>query len=376
MGKRGIFRNKKAIGSMIFVEVMQLLVVMFILISSLLYVNNQLDKVGFYKTFFARDMGIMNTAIYGIPGNVKQFYDISPADPKESEAYNFTFQLLPTFVLVNASTAKDQSVYWYFSSYGMEPTHFDEKIPSGTAILEFQKEANRIEVGTTTSSNSFNAESMICPFIDTFEKGWLTKNFVFDAAHGEKEEDKGGVNEDDSGFFESDVTMSIATKLGNKGFGNKKFTRKSGEFKKLEEREEIVKGTDDNTVIISIHVGNNSDKNVNYIKAYYNIFSDDATKLKNRKMGCKILNSILENSDDIPGGGSINGANVIPSDSAYIQKIIPKGKIGIILELGNIQRSKDGNILDRKATTELVDAIFEGLGSHYLIEYEKVGDED
>ena len=142
MGKRGIVRSKKAIGSMVFVEVLQLLMVMFVLTGSLFYVQNQLDKAGFYKTFFARDLGIMTTAIYGAPGNVFQFYDITPGDPTEASEYNFSFQLFPTFVLVNEYVGEGVRLeVYHIDAYRLDSVDefemlgFDDLCHEGSVVL-------------------------------------------------------------------------------------------------------------------------------------------------------------------------------------------------------------------------------------------------
>ena len=48
-----------------------------------------------------------------------------------------------------------------------------------------------------------------------------------------------------------------------------------------------------------------------------------------------ILNSIIEYSK-MDNNGMINGLAVIPSNSDEIKKVLPIGKVGVMLELGNV----------------------------------------
>jgi N-acetylmuramoyl-L-alanine amidase len=376
MGKRGrFFRGRKAIGAMLLLEAMQLLAVMLILIGSMMYVNNKLDKVGFYKIFFGRDIGLMTTAMYGAPGNILQFYDISPPGEAGMADYGFGFSVHGNFVRVNATTAPDQIVYWYFSSYGMYPIRFEESFPPSATLLKFGKEGNSIIMGGAQLPSP-KGDILTCPFVDTEESGWLSKKFIFDAAQGENENDKGAVNQADNTFYESKITMAIANRIGSGRMGNKLLTREEGKYAPLNERAEFISGNaGSDTMIISIHAGNSPETGINHVKAYYNMLSDANTRLLSRKLGCEIINSIIYSKDEISGTSTINGVAIIPSDSDYIQGIIPAGKIGVLLELGNVQIPRNNNFLDEKSATELAGAIFDGMYNYHSANYEGVADE-
>lgn len=360
MGKRGLFRNKKAVGSMVILEAMQLLAVMLILTSSIMYVQNKLEIVGFSKIFFARDLGLMATALHGAPGNVFQFFDISPKSKKEGETYEFGFNVSDNFVTVNATTNPGSALYWYFSSYGMHPIKFEESFGPSTGFFKIGKEGNWLLMG----KKKINGNIFTCPFINTAETGYRSKKFIFDAAHGENETDKGAVNNADESFYEAKTAMDIANKIGAIELGNRFFTRESGKFATFAKRKEFIsKNAEADTVIISVHAGNNPDNKINHIKAYYNVLSDSDTREKSRKLGCNIMNFIIYGQDKIQGAGKINGLAVIPSDSDYIQKIIPAGKIGVLLELGNMQVPKKDNFL--ADSTKLAGAIYGGAASYH-----------
>ncbi len=95
---------------------------------------------------------------------------------------------------------------------------------------------------------------------------------------------------------------------------------------------------------------------------YYNINSDETTRIKSRKLGCRILNSILD-YPRLDRRERINGVAVIPSDSEYVQKILPEGKAGVLVELGNIQIPRNENFL--ADLTNLAEAINMGIGNYY-----------
>jgi N-acetylmuramoyl-L-alanine amidase len=369
MGKRGrFFRNKRAIGSMILLEAMQLLAVILILTGSIMYVNNKLNKVGFYKGFFARDFGLMTTTLYAAPGNVLMFYDIFPPGETESVEYGFGFKVSDNFVNVNATTAAGYALYWYFSSFGMYPIRFEDSFEPNAALLRIGKEGNAIKMAKPGGS-FVKGTALACPFVQTTEKGWLDKSFIFDAAHGDNKDDKGAVNEADRTFYESEVTMDIANKVGVIQMGNRLLIREKGKYIPFLKRAGFIsENADEDTMIISIHTGNNPDESVNHIKAYYNILSGEDARKRSRKLGCEILNSIARKKD-LKNVDNINGIAVIPSDSDYIQRIIPAGKIGVLLELGNMQIPRNNNFLPD--STALAGAIYEGIAAYHAGGYDE-----
>ena len=74
------------------------------------------------------------------------------------------------------------------------------------------------------------------------------------------------------------------------------------------------------------------------------------------------MNTITD-YEKLSKGDKINGVVVVPSDSEYITKIIPKERIGILLEFGNIQIPKVDNFISD--TTHLAEAISHGIEDYY-----------
>jgi N-acetylmuramoyl-L-alanine amidase len=357
MGKRGRFsRNKRGMSEEILLEIMQALAILLVITGNMMYINSKFSKAGFAKPFYARDVGLMITAVHSAEGNLYYTYNIPAVDADSPNKYRLQFQISDNFVLVNATESPKQNLYWYFSDLNIEPIKYDQSNIRG--LFTFSKEGNKIELSKGLDTNP---NIITCPFVNTQNEGWLSKSMIIDASHGASAEDKGNVNSADNSYYESDLTKLIATRIE---LQNKILTRPGDNFASVSQRRDIISKNSDAPVII-IGIGDYTDKSKNYIKAYYNINSDTATKIKSRKLGCKILNSILVH-DDLEGKELINGVLVIPSDSDYITKIIPSGRVGVVLELGNIQIPRlpiKNNFLSD--TTDLAGAIKQGIGDYY-----------
>ena len=359
MGKRGKFsRNKKAMTEEILLEIMQALAVLLIITGNMMYINTKFSKIGFAKPFYARDLGLMITTAHSAEGNLYYTYNIPVVDPDDPSKYKFQFEIADNLILVNASNSVKQTFYWYFSDLNIKPINYNQAGIIGP--ITFAKEGNKIELGKNVKTN---ANTITCPFIDTRNEGWLGKKIVIDASHGESAADQGGINSIDNGYYEAGLTKTIATRVE---LQNKILTRPGDNFVSASQRKSIVTSNDNkDATVISISIGDYPETHKNYIKAYYNIGSDEKTKTKSRKLGCKILNNILV-YDTLSGKGEINGVVILPSDSDYINQIIPAGRVGVILELGNIQRPRtpiEKNFLSD--TTDLSNAIKQGIGDYY-----------
>ncbi|MBN2112172.1 N-acetylmuramoyl-L-alanine amidase [Candidatus Woesearchaeota archaeon] len=357
MGKRGrFFSNKRGMAEEVLLEIMQALAILLVITGNMMYVNSRFSKIGFAKPFYARDIGLMITAAHSAEGNLYYTYNIPPIDEKNVEKYKFQFQISDNFVLVNATDSPKQNLYWYFSDLNILPINYDQSGIRG--LFTFSKEGNRIDIGKSLDTEP---NTLTCPFVNTYNEGWLSKSVIIDSAHGESSDDKGGINKQDNSYYESALTKTIATRIE---LQNKILTRPEDNFVKISQRREIVQNNGDAAVLV-ISTGDYPETGKNYIKAYYNINSDEATKAKSRKLGCKILNRILIH-EALEGRNRINGVIVVPSDSDYITQIIPAGRVGVILELGNIQIPKlpvENNFLSD--TTDLANAIKQGIGDYY-----------
>ena len=62
--------------------------------------------------------------------------------------------------------------------------------------------------------------------------------------------------------------------------------------------------------------------------------------------------------------GRINGANILPSDSEEINKVLPSGEVGIMIELGNINMDPDKTFL--KDTDNIAKSIYLGIQNYYI----------
>jgi len=361
MGKRGVFqgsfsifkrlgKNKRGVAQTVLLEAMQAVAVILVLTGSLYYVNTKLAKVGFFKSLYARDTGMQATTMYAAPGNIYFLYYVKPVYEDDADRHRFTFQLYDNFVRVNATGAPRQSIYWYFSTEDSENITYSEGNVLG--LLTFVKEGSQIEMGK--KARITNANKITCPKIKTEDARWRQRKIILDAAHGEEESER------------NRIALSIAeSSLFPSKAGNVKLTRKETGAEKsldIDERAEIIgKEADEKSIVISISIGK-GEKTGNYIKAYYNINSDDGTKQKSRKLGCTILNKILE-YEDLEDNKDINGAAVMPSDSEEIEKILPRGKTGVVIELGNIDFPRESNFL--YDTTDVVEAVYFAIEEYF-----------
>lgn len=357
MGKRGRFsRNKRGIAEEVLIEIMQALAILLVITGNMMYINAKFSKIGFAKPFYARDLGLLITTAHSTEGNLYYSYEIPPVEADDPNMYQFQLEIADNIILVNATNSAKQNFYWYFSDLNILPINYNQG--GITGLVTFSKEGNRIDIGRSLDTN---ANILTCPFVNTYNAGWLSKNMVIDAAHGSSANDKGDVNSADNNYYESTLTKLIATRIE---LQNKILTRPGNNYVTLSQRRNLVQNNKDVSVI-SINIGNYADTKKNYIKAYYNINSDETTKLKSRKLGCKILNTILI-YNSLEGTDKINGVLVMPSDSDYINQVIPAGRVGIVLELGNIQIPKtpiENNFLSD--TTDLANAIKLGIGEYY-----------
>lgn len=357
MKKRGrLFRNKRGIAEDLLIEAMQLLAVALILTSTMFYINAKFSKVGFAKAFYARDLGLLATAMGASPYTFIYDYYVNPVDNAEPEKHKFHIVVGENVIKVNASNSPKQNLYWYFSGSSIGNASFEESDILGPA--HFVRDGNDIRIGEPTD---FNENKLSCPYVDTKDTVWKQKVFIFDPSHGENANDTGAVNSADNTFFESQLTFTIAKRIGISEH-NKVMTREKDTYASIAKRDSVIANTDSTAMIISIHAGDDSDTDKNYIKAYYNTNSNEEAKAKSRKLGCSILNAILDYSK-LKNREGINGVAVLPSDSGYINRIIPAGRTGVLLELGNIQITKQDNFL--ADTTHLAEAVYNGIGGYY-----------
>jgi len=356
MKKRGrLFKGKKGIQEILLVEAMQLLAVAIVLMSVLFFVNAKFSKVGFAKTFYSRDIALMTTAFAGAPGLMAYDYYVQYIDPDNPGEQTFHFFAGDNVIKVNASESPRQNVYWFFSGPSSK-INFDKNEIAGKSV--FIREDGEVRLG---DYNDINERAIMCSSIDTEDNVWKQRMFIIDSAHGENSTDKGNINSADNTFYEEQITSNIAKRMSISE-NNKIYTRKQGEYARLSKRESVVANTASTAMIISIHAGSSKDVSENYIKAYYNSNSNDEIKDKSRKLGCKILNSITD-YEKLRNNNKINGVVVVPSDSDYITKLIPEGRIGVLLEFGNIQIPKAENFISD--TTHLAEAISHGIGEYY-----------
>ena len=355
MGKRSrLFKNKRGIAEDLLIEALQLLAVILILTSSFFYVNSKFAKVGYDKAFLSRDFGLLATTIGSAGGHALYEYYVNPVDKSDTQKYKFHAQAKENVIKINATGSPKQSIYWFFSGPSTE-IEIDKQGILGTTY--FAKEGGKIEIKDYKAINSLN---IACPPISTEDAAWRQNKFILDPSHGENADDIGAANNNDNSFFESQAAWNIASRIAIPE-SNKILTRQKDAYATMAKKESVAAGADPSAAIISIHIGD-YEQGKNYIKAYFNANSDEKTKMKSAKLGCSIINAILD-YQKLKGREGINGAAVMPSDSEYITRIIPSGRTGILLELGNIQIPKEDNFLTD--ATHLAEAIYTGIGDYY-----------
>ncbi len=365
MGKRGIL-GRKAEAPVLLIEAMQALAVILILSGSLAFVGNQLERVGYAKKFYARDYGLLLTAMNSIPENIGFSQDMQSSVNNVNPKHRFSISISDNIVSVSATESPGNFSYWHFSDLALNKV--DASVKNMRGILSFYKQGNSIRV-VNASGYIFRYPTITCDYAETSNKAWRgNTKLILDPAGGYHAGDLGLVNSADKSFNENSIALGIAS---SSSFGvgketNVLLTRQasvSNSTATLEQRSEFIKNNaDSNSIIISISTGSMQSSTTAYLKAYYNINSDEQTRKKSRKLGCLILNSILH-KEGLLKVGYIQGLQVIASDSEKTDKILPPGKVGVILEIGNIQIPKNDNFLSQKE--DLAGAIFSAVNEGY-----------
>ena len=342
MGKRGFLQKKlgKRGLNFLIMELFQLSAAMLVMVIELSTIGGIGKGLTITKDFYARDIALMVDLMYASPSNLNYLYAIKSA---EGELFNINSSKF--FVEVSGKNYPRAESYEFYANSGMQMLSMNVKEFAG--FLRFSKEGPML---SASSEGKGNSAAINCPSIKTSLSGWKGTKVAIDAAHGG--DDRGFINSKEENFYEAERTRTIAMTLGNTPYlTNHVFTRETGGMADGERLEKAREGG----IAISIHAGSSADINENFVKAYFNGGSDKEIREKSAKLGCMIINSILSN-EKIKG---INGASIVPS---YLP-VIPKDRVGVMLELGNIQIPRNDNFLSKES--EIAKSIYSGVEGYF-----------
>jgi len=314
-GKRGNILNE------MFFSIFQLVILAFILIGLKVWVDNVVSDETFERNFMARDVALLIDTVYTAPGNVEVDY------PQNTRHLNFTFE--PNLVRIThpdetASVppavypfAEDLAVPFAYSSVAPERLTNDELGPS--VKLMASKINNRVAVSDKPVSLTSRASKLVCLQASTRDPNWHSKEVYYDPGHGEGS----GINR------EAQFARLVGLELQNEipGIRSTKGSFITQADTPLERRLDAIKHA---ALVVSVHQ-NDGGENTNVILAYIPPLS-----LESQKLGCLILNSILDELPDEFSRADLIPADDIPPDDPM--QIIDTGIPSVLLEIGNANR--------------------------------------
>jgi N-acetylmuramoyl-L-alanine amidase len=271
------------------------------------------------------------------------------------------------FVKVYDKSNEAQSaIYYYLPDSRFEYVLSDLKYKNRPVVPKIAKTGNKIVVSDAAEHAMTDLNQLFCPALKV-----QLKSVILDPGHGwndaeaKREKEAGGNAADiaksggDKGAvasfgYESEIARRIA------GFAQqarplllKSSTRSlvidenldlAGRISKIES------GSAD--AVISIHLGSNPDKAQFNIKAYYNAYG--ARSSDSAKLACEIVNSLSQNIMSVQTSNAKNtffvtGTAVVPVNPDQLlpddpMQVLVKDKIGVFLEIGNIQQP--GSVLE------------------------------
>ncbi|NQV09291.1 N-acetylmuramoyl-L-alanine amidase [Candidatus Woesearchaeota archaeon] len=336
MRKRGLFSSKKGeVNEELFFFIAELILTVMVFVILLAYVNSIRDNTLLEKNYLARDVALMVDSVYAAPGKINVGYSFGSIDLLDF-SFGFNEQRAGVLEENGEQTIKfpyaDNKIFFSPLSIGF----------MRTGELIFIRSSNRLRIGGDIKEN---LNKIDCPVVETKED---KKRMIIDAGHGGS--DSGFVNTNDA-LNESKITQQIARVFGlymedmkDEGFFVE-FTRDVRyDSERPMDKRLLVIGQSSSNILISMHVGED-DEEINNIKAFVPFESKKSVKL-----ACNIINSLLDEYDDI------TGASIIPSEDIILQK-----PVSVLLELGNIQADKD--ILNKKDKTAL--SIIDGIKDYF-----------
>ncbi|MFH1641389.1 MAG: hypothetical protein ABIC04_00660 [Nanoarchaeota archaeon] len=303
------------------------------------YVDGQLSKTVFEQNFLAKDISLLTDAVYSAPSNVFTDYSYNK--------YNFLASFEKRINEQNGYYRtrihqKDDLAFYPFAKNQLEPA-LQESLKLND-VITISKINNRLYTSRKSRENILKLE---CPGISTSDN---SMPILIDPGQNKMIYEEG---DDDLDYVNKNNIVVSLTELLVPPLGplkNAVSTLDNG--LRAGDIDNLI-NTKNPQIIINLRIGSYSN-NINNIKAYYSTEASDEIKKKSEKLACLILNNV-------PSNLAISGTAIIPIiEDDYPKAILPKDRVAILIEIGNInsdkfQPEKIGNIKD---------AIFQGIKSY------------
>ena len=304
----------------------ELVIAIFIVISSIVIITAWASNQAFDKVQLAKDIALQANALYTVPGNMYIVND---------NHRNFSALFSDGLVNIYKKEKEDTTGQYYY--VGLKKKYFEKNLYKPPIIVLTK---NGDTIGATDELETLN--KLNYPTISTLDEDWKDKYKIFiDPGHGDSADkrDPGIENNNLNLKKESAVTLAIAESLRALNL-NIQLTRDFETYVSIDERKNILKEAD---VIISVHIGEYSNDK-NSVKAYIPLESNK--NLENKKLATIILNSLTKELD-------LDTISIIPVDTKNIAAESPEAilqfedKIVILLEIGNVNSDKGIEMLNK-----------------------------
>jgi len=338
-------------------ELLMVLMAVTIIFGFIKYWSNDLT---FEKRYIAKDSALLINSIYASPSKVyvPYYYDTHNFQIKFGESMDMRKKGTQDVVskkivhsMVKEKNDEKKNYEWY--QFG--------KVKNNVFAKDWLKLHEGIKINKSGKklgiSEHFQENVLLldCPSIDTDR---IVGNVLFDPGHSENEGYFDG-NHYYEGNIVGKILESIEISSPNFIFES---TRKPDNKKVRLDDKDIQKLVDTgHSVIIGLHVGSYKSK-TNIIRAYYSIESNDIIKKKSKKLACFILNEFAK-FDKI----DIDGTSIVPIyEGDYENALLPKDKVAILLEIGNINSINGYDMYDKSLSGPIIIGINDYFEGNYV----------
>jgi hypothetical protein len=299
----------------------EVIIPMFFLVSSLLYLRSVGNSELFEQQFFATEVSLALDTVLAVPRNI-----MLVVNPWERQVSGFYLEIKKGEVLVWLNNSrKVRSLFAEDFS-----KDFDVKIKGVSVAPVISKVGSKVLVRELRSEDKENLFAFECPR-DKVELGKI----IVDPGHGriERAFDRQKEWIGDSGVVgkfgsESELVFGIASSLLGRlqalGLGQG-LTRKAAFMDlSLDDRKAIIASGDN---VISVHA-NIDDENFNDVRVFYSVDS--------QRLGCEVANALGEWY--VSHGFDISGVGLIPVNSFFLDESFEVLGVrkGILVEVGNV----------------------------------------
>jgi hypothetical protein len=331
--KKRIFKRGDVTSKTLFF-LFEVLLVIVIMVALLNYVNSIKDKTFFEKKHLSRDLSLLTNTLSVAPDNV--FYSYS--NPNIGlDSFNFYF--IDNIIEVKQTDEDSRPESFFYAQNNL--------LINKVIHIKAEKKLAFIKSGITLftkQDNNLNKISFI-----KFEQKITNKKIIIDPQDGAT----------------GDITDKIFIISGHMKQSNPNSFELTRDDKTISDGINDRKNTINNFgphAVISITI-NSYQKDKNYIKAYYDIETNEPEKTK--QLASFILNSVSDKFND----GTIDGVSIIPVNLKHIKddktkEILNNDKTIIVLEIGNINSVKGKKMLSQDIS-KIGSAIVRGVDSYF-----------